>query len=976
MANAFSHQSYLSESNIKGGKNDHRRLDGLGAVITRLIFTHLSFEGYYQESGPLSNFVQAVLSRGLLTNIINRYGLIEFVITGKGQDKKYLSSESILNPIIALVYLENGYQKVYDFFARDFMQSANDVLENPVTDWKTAIQEWSQKSKISPKYEIICEKGPDHDKYFEAKVVIESRSAKGLGKTKKAAEIDAAMKFHESFIPRNHWCSPFKGIPKKEYLFPKIFLPDNRTKHIKSLIETFPADLNLINQCLIHKSFVFENTTYLGSDNRSLATLGSYVLTFLYSDFLFQNYFDLRIDPNILKAYLTSEKFCSTLFDRIIPSKLLLMGRGQTKEGLSDSIKNECLKAFFGAVFLTNLDKGKLNPFHGTERFIQKYIVNECKEFEIDEFDPKSQLQELVTRLNIEIFFTKDLGEETHIPEHSASVTIVTSKGAKYRWSGTRRTVQEASNDAARLSLKKIKGALNLLSDMPIGIRKKFKPLILDYFDALVSKRIKTSSKAWELIELGGGLGLRPLLNSKFVEGRSNLIQSTGVLRLIGINLEDYINDILVKIDSSFKLVNYSLRNINNYIIDLADWLVKVTPATQKMNFDPFLNEIVDSIQVFRFLNQEPFSTVDLNEIIADITLVKPKGIDILFQQVQSSPVFGQRPFLTWLLFSILSKLQDCRIDQSQLLRVNMLLDNNYENMSTELYLKFDSTKLTSKTSEILDASLQLSAVCLIEYKQGLDYLHLRFLNLELGDDSLTKTSNQILKLIHTKYLDSIMDLSSLGGILHDLKNGLQVLQRNVARLENDPLQYTLSFVTARDSCLAKALSLQTYFRTYKPNFSHINLLDFSGGLSKEIRKLAHPECKVNFSFNKLLTDEVISDATMLHSIVINIAKNSIESIKGVGQVSIDFSVEHQDELIIIIQDDGCGIQKDKLNKLFRSFSTTKEKTSGTGLGLPTAKRLVDLLEGVIEVKSGVNNGTTVTILIPLKTQYFADGVI
>jgi two-component system NtrC family sensor kinase len=66
------------------------------------------------------------------------------------------------------------------------------------------------------------------------------------------------------------------------------------------------------------------------------------------------------------------------------------------------------------------------------------------------------------------------------------------------------------------------------------------------------------------------------------------------------------------------------------------------------------------------------------------------------------------------------------------------------------------------------------------------------------------------------------------------------------------------------------------------------------------------------------------------------------------------------------VQDTGCGIEKDDLEKLFDPFYTTKPTGKGTGLGLYISFSIIESMGGKIMVDSEVNVGTTFTLQLPV----------
>jgi len=151
-----------------------------------------------------------------------------------------------------------------------------------------------------------------------------------------------------------------------------------------------------------------------------------------------------------------------------------------------------------------------------------------------------------------------------------------------------------------------------------------------------------------------------------------------------------------------------------------------------------------------------------------------------------------------------------------------------------------------------------------------------------------------------------------------------------------------------------------------KLDFSKIELHDF---LNKIIEGLNYYESKSNcsiqtdFSHIPLI---MISDERLLRSILTNLLTNAIKfspdrervflTVKGSG---------HQ--LIIIVRDEGIGIDEDEIEKVFEPFLRGRSAASiqGTGLGLSIVKKSVQLLNGTIHVKSTLGEGTTFTVAIP-----------
>ena len=118
----------------------------------------------------------------------------------------------------------------------------------------------------------------------------------------------------------------------------------------------------------------------------------------------------------------------------------------------------------------------------------------------------------------------------------------------------------------------------------------------------------------------------------------------------------------------------------------------------------------------------------------------------------------------------------------------------------------------------------------------------------------------------------------------------------------------------------------------------------------------------------------VIGDAMRIKQILINLVDNSMKFSEQ-GQIKVSVSEVRRENkqirLRFAVEDNGIGIDKEKLEHLFDAFSqadvTTTRKYGGTGLGLTICKQLIELLGGQIEVKSEIGRGTTFSFEIDLQ---------
>ncbi|MBM3904477.1 MAG: HAMP domain-containing histidine kinase [Thaumarchaeota archaeon] len=202
--------------------------------------------------------------------------------------------------------------------------------------------------------------------------------------------------------------------------------------------------------------------------------------------------------------------------------------------------------------------------------------------------------------------------------------------------------------------------------------------------------------------------------------------------------------------------------------------------------------------------------------------------------------------------------------------------------------------------------------------------------------------------------------------MVHDIKNPLTVIKAQVDLLK-------LRYSKEEDSTLLNSLGrmeqavngitnhindILNFIRETPSTFENNSILKI---LNESVIYANKPD---NVSINLPTNDVVAScDATKLQRVFTNIIVNSIQALEKGGTITIQIS-EQNNNAIIQISDSGPGIPSDVLPKVFEPLFTTKKE--GTGLGLPTCKKIIEEEHaGSIAVK---NDPTTFTITVP-KTQ-------
>ena len=192
---AFTHASVAEDRLVS-----NERLEFLGDSVLALVICRELFKRFpnYLE-GDLTKIKSMLVSRKICADVINKLNVIDFAKLGKGMASTRAVSGSIaagiLEAIIAAIYIDGGLNAAKKFILRLYAPLIETVdAEHHHENFKSLLQQNSQQMfATTPLYELLDEKGPDHNKCFEMTATIgHRRFASAWGPTKKDAEQKAA----------------------------------------------------------------------------------------------------------------------------------------------------------------------------------------------------------------------------------------------------------------------------------------------------------------------------------------------------------------------------------------------------------------------------------------------------------------------------------------------------------------------------------------------------------------------------------------------------------------------------------------------------------------------------------------------------------------------------------------------------------------------------------------------------------------
>ena len=264
------------------------------------------------------------------------------------------------------------------------------------------------------------------------------------------------------------------------------------------------------------------------------------------------------------------------------------------------------------------------------------------------------------------------------------------------------------------------------------------------------------------------------------------------------------------------------------------------------------------------------------------------------------------------------------------------------------------------------------------KYKEKVEQLNLKL------KDKVDKVTEE-LKEKQTQLLES-EKLASLGilssGIAHQINNPLGIILGNTqmllrklrqdVSLEPKDIQELLTAVEENARrCSHIVDSLLQFGRRKKPRFQETDVAEvINRALEFTSSHLSKKEINIVRDFTLPLYSQ--ADPIQLEQVFINIIINSEQSLEKNGQIEIKSEIRNYNErkfVFITFQDNGRGISKDNLSKIFDPFFSTKEPGQGSGLGLSISYGIIKSHGGEIEINSKPGEGTTVIVKLPIKSQ-------
>jgi len=199
LVTALTHRSYVNEHR-KSVSEHNERLEFLGDAVLELVVTDFLFNNYDEAEGILTSWRAALVRTESIGEAGQKLGYEPLVRMSRGEKQgseraRLQILANAFEAVIGAIYLERGYADAEVFIKKHITSKLDAILK--VGSWrdpKSHLQEVMQKiDGVTPRYVVLDEVGPDHDKVFTLGVYAGDKLvSKGMGPSKQSAQQEAA----------------------------------------------------------------------------------------------------------------------------------------------------------------------------------------------------------------------------------------------------------------------------------------------------------------------------------------------------------------------------------------------------------------------------------------------------------------------------------------------------------------------------------------------------------------------------------------------------------------------------------------------------------------------------------------------------------------------------------------------------------------------------------------------------------------
>jgi hypothetical protein len=212
--------------------------------------------------------------------------------------------------------------------------------------------------------------------------------------------------------------------------------------------------------------------------------------------------------------------------------------------------------------------------------------------------------------------------------------------------------------------------------------------------------------------------------------------------------------------------------------------------------------------------------------------------------------------------------------------------------------------------------------------------------------------------------------LTAIFGFAEGLRRRLPALREKVdPRVMEDMEDYVGTILRECRRCQDIVTTLLTFSRHKTVSFSPVSLNAVVEDTLKLLRSHLKQRNQAKITVRVDLCDHlpmVNGDEHQIKQVMLNLLVNAMDAITGPGRIIITTYQSTPEAVCLSVEDSGCGIPPDHMDKLFEPFFTTKRAGKGIGIGLSTCASIVQKHHGEITIKSEPGQGSLFTVKLPV----------
>ncbi|MCF7843196.1 MAG: PAS domain S-box protein, partial [Lentisphaeria bacterium] len=246
--------------------------------------------------------------------------------------------------------------------------------------------------------------------------------------------------------------------------------------------------------------------------------------------------------------------------------------------------------------------------------------------------------------------------------------------------------------------------------------------------------------------------------------------------------------------------------------------------------------------------------------------------------------------------------------------------------------------------------------------------------NQVIGRSQIIRDISEVKKIEHQmRQSERLVTLGHLAaGVAHEIGNPLtsisSLVQLMERRSKNAETKDQLARIRVNVERISKIVRELVDFT--RPNLTQVSRVQVNDVVENAVGLLRYDErtqqVDIHLDLDKKLS-QIKASPDKLHQVIVNLVINALDATRENGSKIWIRTANQNDEVCIMVKDDGMGMTNSVAEKIFEPFFTTKEVGKGTGLGLSVSHGIIKSMKGSITVMSEPEKGTTFTIRLPME---------